>query len=340
MTARQVPLLDPAPMRFTIDSWDTGYGSAMEVEGLRESDAATTLDIERPENRWTPIDPDPATPAPEAVLFVDGVRRIDARVWIEDRSGTGVVSGSATTSGICASYAAGVVCCCAGRAHVAAAHIRRGMFTITEGAADIHTRAGIYQARKAQPDNNIPLQLTLSAALQQHLTDTEIHTAATARSGASDHDPIANDLLVIDGPLRGRAHLERAVGYIKSHQTEYLPAELNAMIATLTPGQRTPVFLMGTSWVRYSWYLRLPGPGGAPWAGVVRLEAAPQLSPDTAISLANLTQSILGRFASEEYKDSRAPQNLYPIAGLERHLRHRLGDQQFIYRALRAAAGR
>jgi hypothetical protein len=62
------------------------------------------------------------------------------------------------------------------------------------------------------------------------------------------------------------------------------------------------------------------------------------LADAEAIALANVTQRVLGRFASEEYKDARAPQNLYPIAGLEKHLRHRLGDQAFIYRALRAAA--
>ena len=46
----------------------------------------------------------------------------------------------------------------------------------------------------------------------------------------------------------------------------------------------------------------------------------------------------IGPFASEPHKDARAPQNLYPIAGLERELRHRLGDQAVIYRALRLAS--
>ena len=44
------------------------------------------------------------------------------------------------------------------------------------------------------------------------------------------------------------------------------------------------------------------------------------------IRLANQSQGCLGKFASVDYKDSRAPQNLYPIGGLERELRHRLGD--------------
>jgi hypothetical protein len=47
---------------------------------------------------------------------------------------------------------------------------------------------------------------------------------------------------------------------------------------------------------------------------------------------------MLCRYASTEYKDSRAPQNLYPIAGLERALRRRLGDQALLYRAIRRAS--
>ena len=38
------------------------------------------------------------------------------------------------------------------------------------------------------------------------------------------------------------------------------------------------------------------------------------------------------------HKDARAPQNLYPIGGLERELRRRLGDSRLLYRALRSAA--
>ena len=120
--------------------------------------------------------------------------------------------------------------------------------------------------------------------------------------------------------------------------TAYLPPDLNAVVGALTPGQRTPAFLMGTSWDRHSWYLRLPGPKGAPWSGVVRIECPATLPVDEVTRLAGLSQRCLGRFASAAYKDSRAPQNLYPIAGLERELRRRLGDQRLLYRALREAA--
>jgi hypothetical protein len=162
--------------------------------------------------------------------------------------------------------------------------------------------------------------------------------AAAAASRAGHPGPSGNDLLIVDGPLLGRQHLERALGYVKSHHATYLPPELNAVVAALAPGQRTPAFLMGTSWDRHSWYLRLPGPKGAPWSGVVRIECAADLPVDEVTRLAGLSQRCLGKFASAPYKDSRAPQNLYPIAGLERELRRRLGDPKILYRALREAA--
>ncbi|MEU8635067.1 hypothetical protein AB0C38_23055 [Amycolatopsis sp. NPDC048633] len=321
-----------AGMNFSVDSWDPGYGSSMEAEELARSGAEVELDVEVPAEEWAPIDPSPVSP-PEAVLFVDGVRRIDARVWIDDAAGM-----NSASIGLCASYAAGVVCCCEGRAHVVANDVRRGLFTVASEAAGISTSAGLYEAFRATAKDDKPLAVVLSSALQEQLAETELKTAMDAREAISGH--VRSDLLVVDGPLSGRTHLPRAVGFIKSHQTTYLPGELNAMVGRLDPHQRTPVFLMGTTWVRHSWYLRLPSVGGPPWSGVVRVEAAPHLGRDEVAGLANLTQSLLGRFASVEYKDSRAPQNLYPIAGLERDLRHRLGDQQFVYRALRVAAAR
>src|SRR6202021_3278884 len=96
--------------------------------------------------------------------------------------------------------------------------------------------------------------------------------------------------------------------------------------------------LMGASWDRHSWVLRLPCAPGAPWAGIVRVECAADLRRSDVIRLADLSQACLGRFASAPYKDSRAPQNLYPIGGLEDELPQRLGDQRLLFRALSPAA--
>lgn len=176
---------------------------------------------------------------------------------------------------------------------------------------------------------------TLSLALQRDLADVELLAAANARRESGDD---SDDLLVVDGPLQGRQHLPRVIGFIKSHRSDYLPAELGLLVSALEPGERTPVFRLAGSWERHTWYLRLPCPPGAPWAGVVRVECRADLHSDDAVALAYLSQATLPRFASTEYKDSRAPQNLYPIAGLEVALRRRLGEQPLLYRFLRSAA--
>jgi hypothetical protein len=328
------------PMRFTVDGWDPSYGASLDPEEyLADSTATVQVELEVPASRWHAIDVRGGRPQPGAMLFVDGVRRIEAQVWIDDDT-QGAGPATQATAALCASYAAGVVCCCGPRAHLVTAEIRRGLFSVAPHATDIVTRAGRYQAHHVA-DNTAggPLLARLSQGLQRQLAEVEKLAATAARSALGDHGPAAgDDLLIIDGPLRGRQHLPRALGYIKSHRSTYLPPELNALVGTLSPGQRTPVFRMGTTWERHSWYLRLPGTTGAPWSGVVRVECAANLPLAEVIRLADVSQVSLGRFASAPYKDGRAPQNLYPIGGLERELRHRLGDPQLLYRGLREAS--
>jgi hypothetical protein len=346
-------------MRFSVDGWDPSYGASLEVDRqLEESTAAVTVDVELPGDRWRPIDPDPSVPLPGALLFVDGVRREDATAWIDaapaDEAAPvdpvtgeflagqrpGAVAASEPTAALCASYAAGVICCCAAGAHLVKAERRHGLFSVARHASDITTWAGTYKAhRVARRRPGAPVMKALSDALQDELADVEKFAAVEARAAQAGHvADSASDLLILDGQLRGREHLPRALGYIKSHNATYLPPELNALVGTLVPGQRTPAFHIGTKWERHSWYLRLPGPASAPWSGVVRIECPPDLPADEVTRLAGLSQRCLGKFASAPYKDSRAPQNLYPIAGLERELRRRLGDPRLLYRALREAS--
>ncbi len=215
---------------------------------------------------------------------------------------------------------------------------RRGLFAADANTVDITTRAGEFGSHHVPADEAESPAVTLSAALQRELLALEL-VAAAARTKVTGHcaNP-GTDLLVIDGPLRSRDHLPRAIGFIKTHRAIYLPPELNDVVGRLAAGERTPVFLMGTSWDRYAWYLRLPCRPGSPWVGVVRVECAASLPAVEAVALAFMSQRLLPRFASVEYKDQRAPQNLVPIAGLERQLRRRLGDQKMVYRALQLAA--
>ena len=258
-------------MRFTVDAWDPSYGLTLDLEDdLQESTAKVQVDLEVPASQWHAIDARAGLLAPGAMLFVDGVRRIEAHVWIDDESG-GAGRATQATAALCASYAAGVVCCYGRQAHLVTAEIRRGLFRVAPHASEIVTRACRYQANHVTAGTaGVPLMARLSQALQRRLADVEMVAAAEARSAIHDHGPAPDDdLLIIDGPLRGRQHLPRALGYIKSHHATYLPLDINGLVGALAPGQRTPVFLMGTSWERHSWYLRLPGSTGSPWSGVV-----------------------------------------------------------------------
>jgi len=322
----------PGPIGFTVDPWDPGYAVALTVEALTELDATTAelnLDIELSADRWQALTADPATVLPSVLLVADGVRRIDARVWIDNPDG------GMPTPGIATSYASGLVRCDrhdGALAGVAGVEVQRALFSPSPHAPDIAASAGAYPARPAV--NGTPEQLSL--ALQQQLTELEVALAVGYRAATA----VGDDLLLVDGPLRGRTHLPRTVGYVKTHQTAYLSGLQATVVSALRPAERTPVFLMGTSWRRHSWYLRLPTPSTAPWAGIVRCEASADLPNQAVRKLADVTALLLPPLAGVEYKDPRAPQNLVPIGGLEKLLRHRLGDTRLLYRALRAAAMR
>lgn len=320
------------PVKLYVDAWDPSYASPLETtEGpAGESTAQVRADIEVDPGSWAPVRPAKDRRLPATVLLVDGVRRIDARIWAEEPDGT-------VHAGLAASYAAGVVRCNLrrGSADVAGARVVRGFFTSSVEATDIVAGSVHYQVHRVTSTD--PGELTAAIQPRLRMLETEVSSLARATSemlpGFVDDD----DLLVLDGPLTGRDQLPRALGYVKTHRVQYLPPDLSTVVGRLGPGQRTPVFLLGTSWNRYTWYLRLPGGVGAPWAGVVRVECSADLAKSEAIALADLATLTLPRFASSPYKDPRAPQNLTPIAGLERKLRGMLGDQRLLVRGLHAA---
>lgn len=303
-------------MKFSIESWSPEYGSAVEDDLQGAERPPVDLTCERTPARWEPLSPSSDARPPDTILFTDGVRRVDARLWIDDGNG-------GARAGVCASYAAGAVLC-DGRARVVAAEVQRGLFTPAAGAEVIVCRHAAYPVRAAAEDS--PEKLWL--AVQDRMGQLEIDLATA----------LPAELVIVDGPLRGRRNVAMAVGYVKTHYVPYLSDEVSHVIGELQAGQRTPLFLTQTSWSRYSWYMRLPGAEGHAWAGVVRCEAAADMPVEDAVALADRVAATLPRFSSHAHKDPRAPQNLYPIAGLERELRHRLGDPALLYRGLRLAA--
>ena len=305
-------------MRFTVDPWDPGYGASVQTE-LTESTSVPTTDVECADDDWRPLSPAGRALPVDTTLFVDGVRRVEARAWIE--------GGIEPVPGVFASWAAGVVRC-DGAARIEAVEVARGVFAPSAALDDIQTRCGRFVANtttNARPE-------TLNTKINTCMTEVEARVAERTRRSSSE-------LIVLDGPLReSTKELRDAVGVIKSHDVKYLPTALDRVVGDLGPGERTPVFALDARFRKFSWYLRLPGPAGGPWAGIVRCEASAALRADNVIALADRVAATLPRFASAPHKDARAPQNMYPIGGLERELRHRLGDAGVVYRALRRAS--
>jgi hypothetical protein len=321
-------------VRLDVDAWDPAYGTGFDPVGdgrgpAGQSSAAHEPDVEVPAAAWRPLTPPGDVRAPEAVLLVDGVRRIDAGVWVTDDD-------ELTHRGLAASYAAGAVRCdlLRGAATVAGAQVRRGLFTPSPSAVDIGAGSVRYRVHRVARDEHA----ALVGGVQAQLQALEAEVSERARQATTPSTVDDDALLVVDGPLHRRRHLSRALGYVKTHRVEYLSPDLSRVVTRLAPGQRTPVFRIGSAWPCFAWYLRLPGAAGAPWSGIVRVECSAELTVTAAIGYADLSAVTLPRFASSPYKDPRAPQNLVPIAGLERRLRAMLGDARLLHRSLLGAA--
>lgn len=304
-------------MQFSVETWAPEYGIAADGEQLDDASAEADATVERRLDDWAPITPGPSE-RPDRILFVDGIQRIDARVWVHENG--------ISTAAVCASVAAGVVACTPGHAEVCSVEVFRGLYApASSTAGPVVTRHATYQyvpTKNAEPE-------ALYFALHEQRTNLELRAA-------DGHDA---DVVVFDGPLRGRNDAN-GVGYVKTHHRLYVPDDVRPVLGQLDAGQRTPLICLaaGRGGTRWTWYLRLPGPRSHPLSGIVRCELPGTGTLADAIARAESVSACLPRFASQPHKEPRAPQNLYPIAGLEHRLRRHLGDPLLLERSLRVAA--
>ena len=311
-------------MSLSWETWGTSYGTSVDIDDGPSTDRSGDVDeeVERPADQWAAIPPPDPSHRADVVTFVDGVMRNDARGWLTDEAGD-------AHPVLAASYAAGAVRCDRKRgvAEVTGSLVERALLTALPDAPSIGTEPARYVAHRGSRDAAEHLDRDLSRLL------TALELRASREAGALLR---TGDLLVVDGRLRERRDLPGALGYVKTQHSRYLQPAGVRVVTGLPVGHRTPVFSFSGL---YSWYLRLPGPAGSPWSGIVRIECTDQLSPAEAIALAGVSAATLPSFASSAYKDARAPQNLIPIAGLERRLRGLLGDARLLQRTLRVAVG-
>ena len=167
--------------------------------------------------------------------------------------------------------------------------------------------------------------------LQRLMRDAEADIAEALSNGGW--------LTVLDGPLHGIRHRRGlpVIGYVKTHHRRMLAREHWVRVPELTAGERSGLFAMKDA--LYGCYLRVGDPRSwaGPWAGIARLEMPSGIARDAAVEAADQAAGWLPGFASALHRDARAPVNLTPIAGLERHLHRLQGDARLALRAVREA---
>src|SRR6266511_1613963 len=210
--------------------------------------------------------------------------------------------------------------------------VEPGTVWFVDGVRRVEVRVGgavlVYQpATEPGGDPDAPL-----FGLQKAMMAQEAALASRIAAGKEE-------LVLTDGRL-GFLDATRSpvVGVVKRFVRAYLDPDEDALLPRLSPGERTPLFGLvyeGQPLERYAWYTRLvrSRPEWHDHAGLVRCEVRVAMGLGGARSLADRVSALLPGFAGRPF-DPRFPQNLAPIAGLERFLRHRLGHRGLIRRAL------
>jgi hypothetical protein len=317
--------MDFSQFDIRIDPWGIEYGSETptEFEADADDDGAVDAGIERDAADWSPITPN-LIDAPGELAFVDGVRRLEARLV--------VTKGERVLHGALGAYSVGVVRC---RGRTAAfGECVRERLAIFGGneipPAPISVSPGLVYLPLSVPeaDPDAPLR-----GLQRQMRE---HEEQLARRLAAD----INLLVLTDGPLYiGDPTPGRVIGFVKRLFKLYLDPPQLRILRALPRGTRTPLFVIGGAarrFPRISWFTRLAArlPVESDFTGLVRLEVSAAIGRDEAIRLADMTASVLPRFAPSRSRDPRAPQNLIPIGALEQHLRRGLGDARLVHRRI------
>ena len=313
-----------ANTRLRLDPWPADYDSPIQMDGFDdEADARVDTAVEG--IGWKVVEC-PRRERPEPIHFVDGVRRVEARVILDDGS-------TRLIRGLFGSVAAGAVRVQRNRAEFEALSVGRflvassGVTPEAESLAMANTTLTFHPRCVPTGDPPAPLQ-----GLQNLMREQEAMIAQALAAGSA--------CVFADGPLTYFTSTDLpAVGVVKRLFKPYLSLAAFGLVQQLGIGQRTPVFsITDSKYDRYSWYLRVGKPRAMDHdiAGVLRLEVRSGVGLKRAVELANLSAACIPAFVAESFRDPRAPQNLLPVGALEQELRHRLGDPLSIRRAIKA----
>jgi uncharacterized protein len=307
-----------------LDPWEVEYGPEFPLNVTDEQNAEeVVLDVEVPASEWKPIIPS-SPDAFSTLFFVDGVRRIEARLLVSKNE--------QLCHGAFGSAAVGAVRVTSAGARCETTLIDRivafGSGVMLPEPIRI-AQALVYEpATWPEPEVDGPLR-----AVQKRMRDVE--EAVVRRLGENEEA-----LVIADGPLSYEHPVNGSVlGYIKRVHNLYLPTKYLSVVSALPIGGRTPLFvLIHMKRGRYSWFQRIGAkyPGDSNFSGIVRMEVSTQVGVAAARRLADSAAQILPRFVPTRGRDPRAPQNLLPIGALESHLRRCLGDSRLARRRIQS----
>jgi len=312
-----------------IDPWDTDYGSELPIDTADDFPVEDVeLEIEVEANKWQPVIPGSVTP-PNYLVFVDGVRRIEARLLIR--------RGELLCHGAFGSFAVGAVQLAGARADWGEERVYR---IVALGSGErLPQEVRVTSVLTYEPESSAISDADGPLRRIQERMRQEEERLARELADAPDR------LVIADGPLTFAEQVRgQAVGYVKRLFRMYLPRTHLGILPQVPVGGRTPLFALRSTrrFARYSWFMRLSAPSGAdsPFAGLVRLEIAESVGAEVAKRVADATASCLPRLAPKRGRDPRAPQNLLPIGALEGALRRRLGDARLVRRQIESLVAR
>ena len=210
-----------ASYRLRLDPWTAEFEGPVQ---LGDEEPAGRVDLSVETRTWGAVRPGP-TPLPRRAAFVDGVRRVDLRLLIED--------GARTIFGLLGSFGVGAV---EVGERAAVAHENVGRAAIAGGGLAIE-----------------PVEVTVGGRLVRFAPETvpentpvaplDALQAAMRRSEAALAERLApeRDVVFLDGPL---SYVTQAngplVGFVKRLLQAYLEPEPASLLRRLEVGERTP----------------------------------------------------------------------------------------------------
>jgi hypothetical protein len=251
------------------------------------------------------------------VAFLDGIQRY----WVDGWYGlTPVMRG----------YVAAAVMQRAGKTLRAACGLKEKFLVAASTRLTATQRAALRETglhlHEYQAESRPHPLLDLQRAVQL-VADRRDRLEAMAASRFLQENP--GSWLLVDGSITGLGSLAshpRAVGLVKSHETQFLDGRDLEIALTLELGHRTTVFSRQTEQgVKvYTWYLRL-----WPWSdqdllyGLLRVECAAQ--PETVRRATEISRWLRSERAPLATPDGRWDRLLYPIHRVEEYLRAQAG---------------